>query len=443
MLRGVSGVIRWQYWILFLPVVLLVAVIVSPVLASWVGIPGEIRLFPGTELSFSVQFPFRFIDGDGLDVTGPQGTFSLIPESIGKHQFEIRLFGFIPVREMVVEVVPEIELYPGGHSIGVVVNPVGLVVSRLVPVRSLDGREHYPAANAGIQPGDLIISIGGQKVSRPEQVGEIVNQLAGDHEQIEIIIKRNERDILTRIAPVLSLQEDFSGNQRQVYLLGLLIEDPASGVGTLTFYDKSAKRYGALGHTITDGLGRSVEINEGSIVNASIDSVKQGFRGLPGEKLGIFETDQLMIGSIDKNTKFGIYGSLLQNLNQPYFNQPVPIALTHEVRLGPAKIYTVLQGDTIREFDVEITRVFSQNQPDDKGLIIRVTDPVLLMKTGGIIQGMSGSPIVQNGKLVGAITHVFINDPQMGYGSFIEWMVYEAGLATDEPPVYYSNLKAS
>lgn len=432
MLRGVSGVKKWRFWLYLFPAVLVILVLVSPVLASLAGIPGEIRLFPGNEFSLSVNMPFRFLDANGLDVTDSGGTFSLTPDVIGKQHFQVRLFGLIPVRDLVVDVVPEVQVYPGGQSIGVLVNPVGLVISRIVPVRALDGREHYPAVIAGIQQGDILISIGGQDISRPEQVRSIVNELAKRSGHVNLVIQRNGQLIEKSITPVQSIQEDFSGNQRKAYLMGLYLEDPASGVGTLTFYDGLTGRYGALGHTVTDGLGRSIEISTGNIVRASIDSIKQGLKGVPGEKMGLFEIGEATIGSIDKNTKFGIFGDLQQSLNHPYFEAPLSISLTHEVSLGPAKIYTVIDGNEVREFDIEITKVVPQSQPDDKGLIIRITDPVLLQKTGGIVQGMSGSPIVQNGKLVGAITHVFINDPRMGYGSFIEWMIYEAGLTDDQ-----------
>ncbi len=430
-----AGVKKW-YLLWLVGGMVLIGFLVSPVLASWAGIPGEIRLFPGTEYSLSVQLPFSLINCDGLDVTGPQGEFSLIANEIGKQHFQVRLFGFIPVREMVVDVVPEVYVYPGGHSIGVVVNPIGLVVSRVVPVRGIDGLEYYPAVDADLQPGDLIVSIDGRPVKRPEEVGQLVNQLAAEKETLPLVIKRDGKTINTKITPVLSSQIDFSGRQNQVYLIGIFLEDPASGVGTLTFFDSNSGRYGALGHTITDGLGRSVELTDGSIVGASIENLKQGMRGLPGEKLGVF-IDQSVLGSIDKNTKFGIFGNLATKLTNPYFSAPVPIAFNYEVKVGPAKIYTVLQHDEIQEFDVEITRVYQQSKADDKGMIIRVVDPELLNKTGGIIQGMSGSPIVQNGKLVGAITHVFVNDPQMGYGGFIEWMMSESGitattLAVDE-----------
>lgn len=419
-------------WYFFVPIFLLIGILVTPALPYWAGIPGQVRLFPGTDLSFYVQLPFSLVDADGINVTGPQRNFFFKSDEIGKQHFQVRLFGLIPIREMIVDVVPLVHVYPGGQSIGVLVNSMGLVISRVVPVRGLDGKEYYPAATAGIQAGDVIIAIGEQNISRPEQVGVLINQLASQSDSITMVLRRQDQIIKRTIKPVLSLQEDFTGKERQVYLVGIFLEDPAAGVGTLTFYDVNSGRYGALGHTITDGFGRDLEIKQGSIVQASIDNVKQGIKGFPGEKLGVFQNEQDAMGTIDKNTKFGIFGVLNKPGKHEFFSRPVPVALSHEVQVGPAKIYTVVAGEQIREFDIEITRVIAQTEPDDKGLIIRVTDPALLSITGGIVQGMSGSPIIQNNKLVGVITHVFINNPIMGYGSFIEWMIYEAGLATDE-----------
>lgn len=157
-------------------------------------------------------------------MTGPKGEFFLRADQVGKQYFQVRLFGFIPIREMVVDVVPEVEVFPGGHSIGVLVKPIGLVISRIVPVRGLDGREYYPAAEAGLEPGDLIISIGGRKVTSPEQVGQIVNELAPQDSQLPLVVQRHDVQLETVITPVLSMQEDISGNPRQVYLLGVFLK---------------------------------------------------------------------------------------------------------------------------------------------------------------------------------------------------------------------------
>ncbi len=180
-------------------------------------------------------------------------------------------------------------------------------------------------------------------------------------------------------------------------------------------------------------------ISSGRIVEATIESIRYGSKGSPGEKVGFFHGEQDVIGTIDSNTNLGIFGQLEGAVPRSAFSEPIPVAFSHQVRLGPAEIYTVLQGNRVERFDVEIIKVTNQIRPGEKGMVIEVTDPRLLRETGGIVQGMSGSPILQNGMLVGAITHVFVNNPTKGYGSFAEWMVYEAGLGqTQEIPAKQS-----
>lgn len=209
-------------------------------------------------------------------------------------------------------------------------------------------------------------------------------------------------------------------------MLGLYLKDPAAGVGTLTFWEPVRKVYGALGHMIAGDIGAVLE-SEGRIVPAHIHGIQPGERGRPGEKLGIFEAGPAL-GTIEKNTGFGIFGTLLR---APGPSQPlVPVALAHEVRQGDAQMLTVVEGGKVEAFDVRVVSVQRQAKPGGKGLVIEVTDPRLIERTNGIVQGMSGSPILQGGKLIGAVTHVFINNPLRGYGVLAEWMVYEAGLGT-------------
>ena len=418
-------------WLLLVPLILLVFFALSPTFASWAGIPSQIRVFPGSEYSLYIHLPFRLTDKNGADVTGPKRLFSLISDEIGSHEFQVKLFGIFPVKEMIVDVVPQVQVYPGGHSIGVLLNEQGLMVSQVVSVRGIDGREYKPAIEAGIKEGDILLSIAGHSVRKPEQVSAIVNMVAEPGKPVEIIIERAGRQMKFDITPILSLREDIYENRYQAYMLGLIIEDPAAGVGTLSFYDPATGRYGALGHTITDSNGRDLQINNGTIVEASIDSIKQGYRGVPGEKLGTFQNESDILGNVDKNTTFGIYGILNRIPKHPFFKEPIPVALAHQVKTGPAEIYTVIQGNRIEKFEIEIIKVANQRAPSDKGLVIEVVDKRLLNTTGGIVQGMSGSPIVQNGMLVGAVTHVFVNDPTRGYGNLIEWMVYEAGLTSE------------
>lgn len=206
-------------------------------------------------------------------------------------------------------------------------------------------------------------------------------------------------------------------------MLGLYVEDPAAGVGTLTFYDRTSGTFAALGHRITElGGQRRVWLEGGKIVAARISGIEQGQRGSPGEKIGTFSGPDDIIGTIASNTRFGLFGKLETDLPE---GEEVPVALAHQVHTGPARILTVVQGSTVQEFSVEIVRVYRQLRPHDKGLVIKVTDPQLLSLTGGIVQGMSGSPIIQDGRLVGAVTHVFVNDPTRGYGVLAEWMLEE------------------
>jgi stage IV sporulation protein B len=197
----------------------------------------------------------------------------------------------------------------------------------------------------------------------------------------------------------------------------------------MTFFDPQSRRYGALGHVIADmDTNRPIEIEDGQIVAASVSRIEPGKRGQPGEKIGTFSHNRDAIGTIDRNTPFGIMGYLFKPPECNLYSEPLPIAMMNEVRPGPAKIVTVISGRKLEEFDVEIVRVNPQPTPHAKGMVIKVVDRRLLAATGGIVQGMSGSPIIQDGRLVGAVTHVFVNDPTKGYGVFIEWMIIDSGI---------------
>lgn len=404
----------------------------APFLVSWAGIPREVRIFPGTELLLDIQLPFRLFDEAGSEASA-EGKFFFRADELGTRKYQVSLFGVLPVSELVVDVVPLVRVMPGGQSIGVLLSTHGLRVRDVVSVRGVDGRDYYPARDAGIQPGDVIVSINGQDIHRPEQVSHLVNAAAQQMGELTLVIRRQQRLLTRRIKPVRSVRQDLFGQAAETYLLGILLEDPAAGVGTLTFYDPQTGRYGALGHPITDAAGREMQIAEGSIVEASIDSVIHGARGSPGEKLGFFHSEQELLGTIDYSSRFGIFGTLAVIPTHPYFVEPIPVAFSHQVKEGPAEIYTVVAGNRVERFAVEVIKVMNQSRPSDKGMVVQVKDPRLLQMTGGIVQGMSGSPIVQNGMLIGVVTHVFVNDPSRGYGSYAEWMIYEAGLASDLP----------
>ncbi len=197
----------------------------------------------------------------------------------------------------------------------------------------------------------------------------------------------------------------------------------------MTFFEPESKRYGALGHVISDmDTKKPIEINNGTIVRSTVTAIQKGNNGTPGEKQAKFSIKENKIGSITKNSPFGIFGKLDKSIENGQYDKPMPIALSHEVKEGPAKILTVIDGEKVEEFDVEIVSSVPQKSPATKGMVIQITDPRLLEATGGIVQGMSGSPIIQNGKVIGAVTHVFVNDPTSGYGVHIEWMLQDAGV---------------
>ena len=289
-------------------------------------------------------------------------------------------------------------------------------------VESSDGHKYYPAREAGIKVGDRILSINGKKVNDKIKLSSYIQKFSKESDKLNLIIlKKSGQKKKVELKPVK--------NRQGMYMVGLYVDDGVAGVGTLTFHREKTGLYGALGHLITESRSQTkVDIREGTIVEANISGINSGQKGLPGEKLGtFFHTKDDFLGKVLKNNKFGIFGQLSRspNVKNNYFDEPIPIATSSHVETGPAKIYTVVNGGRIEEFDIQIERVYRQSYPADKGMVINITDSDLKRMTGGIVQGMSGSPIVQDGKLIGAVTHVFVNNPCRGYGVFAEWMILQ------------------
>lgn len=404
-------------------------------------IPTVLRLTPGQELKLSVGMPFRFylppasprgftgLDGKNT-VTAETGglcsTVFLKPIKKGIAEIELRFFGF-PLRRLHVNVMHLPLVYVGGQAIGVLVAEEGVVVVGHTPLRDMEGREHYPAKEAGIRIGDLILAINGQPIHQIDQMEQIVQSQARNHQALKITIRRANKTFEVKLTPVLQINQ----NNQSAYRMGVYVEDPAAGVGTMTFYLPN-KGFGALGHRIVGFGQRQLSLHNGRIVQARITGIRPGAKGEPGEKIGIFASNDDIIGVIRNNTPFGIFGKLLMEPVSGRLTQPVQVALVNEVKPGAAEIYTVMSDEQVERFTVQIQKVFSQSHASDKGMVIKVTDPELLRRAGGIIQGMSGSPIIQNGKLVGAVTHVFVNDPTQGYGVFAEWMLEAGGFLASE-----------
>jgi len=396
-------------------------------------LPGRLHLSVGEEYSFPVRRPFSITGltcypDSKLSWERNDRNLKIIPGDFGEFNLSVSFLGLIPVRTLVIDVSPEISVIPGGQSIGILLAPSGLIVVDHIPLTGADGSRSYPARDAGIAVGDIITRIEDQPVQSSQQVRQLVALYGDLGRPLLITLRRGGKEIQTRIKPV-KVRSDTEAGFGGTYLLGLWLEDPAAGIGTLTFYDPRSGVYGALGHMVTDSNNNPVKVADGRIVKAYISGVRQGAFGRPGEKIGTFRDDTDVIGYIHKNTVYGVFGRFLNGIRPPQ-GARIKVARAHEVTTGPARILTVLQGDRVESFDVRITTVNRASRPSMKNLVIEVVDPELLRRTGGIVQGMSGSPIIQQGRLVGAITHVFVNDPTKGYGILADWMLQEASLIT-------------
>ncbi len=294
------------------------------------------------------------------------------------------------------------ELVPVGRAVGIEAETAGLLVASLAKVQTASG-EASPAADAGVLPGDIIVRLGGEEIGGVEDFTEALGSLDGG--EVQLTVLRDEKRVQLALTPV----QDSQGAWR----LGLWLRGSVSGIGTVTYYDPETGEYGALGHSITDAdTGVLLPIGEGRICDATVSDVRRGERGKAGELHGSYDAGS-SIGSVDANTAHGIFGR-----SDGFDGEALPTAEAGEIVDGEASILANVSGSEVREYAVKISRAGSGGDR----LLVTVTDPELLEATGGIVQGMSGSPIIQNGKLVGAVTHVLVSDPQRGYGVTISAM---------------------
>ena len=312
----------------------------------------------------------------------------------------------------------DIEVYPGGISIGVKINNKGALVVGYSDISTHEGLSESPGKVAGIELGDIIEEVNGENIETCSDLISKVKTCRNDEMTVKIL--RGNSEITKKVSLI---KEDNE------YKIGLWVRDSTAGIGTLTFYDKDSKTFGALGHPITDGdTNVSFNIKSGTLLKSSVLSIKKGERGNPGEIKGLFINENESIGNIEKNTNSGIYGDGSVELINPNFNKAMTVAYRDEIKEGHAQIITTVEDGGAKAYDIEILKLLPQDEPGSKSMIIKIVDPVLLEKTGGIVQGMSGSPIIQNGKIIGAVTHVLINKPDVGYGIYIEWMLQDAGV---------------
>lgn len=328
--------------------------------------------------------------------------------STGETEVTINLFGLFPVKRVRVNVEEDTRLVPGGQAVGIALAMKGVMV---VGVSDVAGQS--PAKQAGLQAGDVIETVNGRPVTTGEELIAMVEESKG--KDMRIGFRRNDEIKETVLKPQLD-------KPTGIWRIGAWVRDSTAGVGTLSYYNPQNGSYGALGHAILDAdTAKLLPVRMGALMQAEIVGVKKGQKGNPGELRGSFLRNQRVLGDIQQNTVLGIYGRM--DAPSSLYPDGLPVGYQESVKVGPAKILSTVDGEGVKAYDIQITHLSRQQTPSPKSMVIRVTDPDLLEKTGGIVQGMSGSPIIQNGCIIGAVTHVFVDDPTQGYGVYIEWML--------------------
>lgn len=393
------------------------------------SIPGEVTLLEGEEYSHLFKSPLlvmvkadregilNVINGESaakskMMLTNP---ISLKAQNIGSVKLSMKLFGIIPLREMKVDVVSGREMVACGKTIGVKLRVDGVLVIAVSEVESVNGEKLSPARDIGIKVGDRITEVNGKALN---SISELVKEIDRNANGVlKVKYRRGNEEHTADMTPVKSVDDNK-------YHIGLWVRDSTAGIGTLTFFDPESKQFGALGHGITDAdTGTLMPISNGEILECNILGVKKGRKGDPGELKGIFSEVENTLGNIRLNSSHGVYGVLKDTATKSVYYKSYPVGLRSQVQEGPAVILCSIDGKEVKEYTVEILRVSRQNMNGSKGMVLKITDQRLLDETGGIVQGMSGSPIIQNNRLIGAVTHVLVNDPTRGYGIFIEGML--------------------
>ncbi len=322
---------------------------------------------------------------------------------------EIKVFGLFPAKEAKITVSKRRYVVPGGDIFGIKLYTQGLIVTKIGDVKTQSGTVS-PGKEAGIEVGDTIVSVNSEQISENSRLEEIIRQSKG--KALKFIIKRNDKEKKLELTPVMD-SDDKS------YRLGLWVRDSCAGIGTITFYDRDTGSFGGLGHAVCDvDTGQIMPLSGGEAVSAEISSCYKGNSGSPGELCGVFTGKSL--GTLNINCESGIFG-VLKNYDKN--REVVPVAQKQEVKEGKAQIISTVDKNKTQYYDVEITKIYSSKDSQQKNMSIKITDSDLIEKTGGIVQGMSGSPIIQNGMLVGAVTHVYVDDPLQGYAVFAENML--------------------
>ncbi len=368
-------------------------------------IPSQITLLKGEQYKLKTLY--------GIDVIE---TSSVALENENITKLNLNILGQT-VKEVSVNVIENTEVIPIGKIIGLKLYTNGVLIVGMSEIEDVNHKKERPFENLDIQEGDTILKVNDLEIQTIENLQKEINASKG--ENINLTLLKEDGSIATsNIKPVQVSNKE--------YKLGLWVKDAATGVGTLTYYEPTTKSFAALGHGITDNDTDSlINIESGNVVTSRVISIQKGEQGKPGEIRGSI-INQPTIGTVYKNTDFGIYGELtnLSNLNIDY-NKKIQIALRNEIKIGNAKMLCSVDGKETKEYDIKIEKIYDSNNTNNKSMMIEVTDEELIGKTGGIIRGLSGAPIIQNGKFVGAVTNVLVNSPTKGYAIFADMMIKE------------------
>lgn len=380
---------------------------------SMISIPRNIVIMEGENLNLKMATGLSLTSQDQDTVLTASNINKQKISEAGVEKLRLNLFGNIKIKDVNVDVVPKTKVIPIGTAIGMKLYTKGVLVVGMSQIKDENDEKKRPYENSGIEQGDTIIAINNNEVSNTNELIEEVNNSNGN--AITVKYEKNNETLEISITPVKS------GNE---YKLGLWVRDAAAGVGTLTFYEPNTNSFMALGHGISDiDTEKIVDIASGELITASILTIKKGVKGTPGEIRGTIENGN-NIGKIGKNTNLGVYGTVT---NKNYLDisgmEEMEVATRSEIQEGKAQIICQLDNNGRKTYEIEIEKIYLANNTDNKSMLIKVTDKELLEKTGGIIQGMSGAPVIQNGKFVGAVTNVLVNDPTQGYAIFGDMMI--------------------
>ena len=380
-------------------------------------IPNELVVFEGENISMKTLLGLSIKNSESETVETSSNNGSKISDEIGKSTLEVSLFDQVFLKSVEVNVLPKTKVIPVGNIAGVKLYTNGVLVVGMSEIEGSDNKKYKPYENTGIQEGDRIIKINNKHINSTQDLIETVNMSNGNNINLEYVHQQETKEC--SITPVQT--------NNQEYKLGLWVRDSAAGVGTVSFYEPSTKTFGALGHGITDiDTSELINIASGEFVTTRVLNITKGESGNPGKIQGTIE-NQKNIGNISKNSRFGIYG-IVEDLSSLTIDtsKEMEVALRDEIEVGKATILCSLDNQKPQEYEIEIEKIYKDNNYDNKSMKIKVTDEKLLEKTGGIIQGMSGSPVIQNGKFVGAVTHVLVNNPEEGYAVFGDIMLKQA-----------------